>query len=199
MSAASVVDLPDPVGPEMITRPLVASTNLRKSLCRLHTRRSLTLGASSRIAAAIPRTVRKKFTRRRIPPTDSEWSAEPRSRNCGHCSPSRSRATCSSVAPDTMRADRLQLAANPRDDGRIGLEMQVTCAERVRLLDPFFKLHAPPARSTNVPGASTSNSSPGTKVTIWSAVSACQPSAKPNLASAAFEAKSISGVYSSLG
>ena len=57
MSAASVVDLPDPVGPEMMIRPLEASMNLRKSLCKLHTRRSLTLGASSRIAAAMPRTV----------------------------------------------------------------------------------------------------------------------------------------------
>ncbi len=57
MSAASVVDFPAPVGPEMITKPLEGSMNLRKSLCKLQTRRSLTLGASRRIAAAMPRTV----------------------------------------------------------------------------------------------------------------------------------------------
>ena len=44
-----------------------------------------------------------------------------------------------------IRADRLQFAANPRDDGRIGLEMQVTRPERVRLLDPFLELHSSPA------------------------------------------------------
>jgi len=82
MSAASVVDFPDPVGPEMMTKPVGASISLRKSGCRLHALRSLTEGARSLMAIAIPRTVRKKLARHRDPEIVSEISAEPRAVNC---------------------------------------------------------------------------------------------------------------------
>src|SRR5260370_1352264 len=82
MSAASVVDFPDPVGPEMMTKPVGASISLRRSGCRLHALRSLMDGAKSLIAIAIPRTVRKKLARHRAPEMVIEISAEPRTLNC---------------------------------------------------------------------------------------------------------------------
>jgi len=101
-SAARVVDLPDPVGPETMTRPLAGSISLRRSGCRLQLERSLTLGARSRMARPSPRTVWKKFARKRMPPTDSDRSAEPRSTKSGHrFGPRRLCATCRSVAPET--------------------------------------------------------------------------------------------------
>src|SRR5580692_7283617 len=59
---------------------------------------------------------------------DSEWSAEPRSTNCGHCSPSRSRATCSSVAPDTFAPT---VCSSPRIRATMGVS-----ASRCRSLAP---------------------------------------------------------------
>src|ERR1035438_9542148 len=58
MSAASVVDLPAPVGPEMMTSPLGASMSLRKSGCRLQPQRSLMLGAQIGIAEVAPQHLR---------------------------------------------------------------------------------------------------------------------------------------------
>src|SRR5271156_6155453 len=59
---------------------------------------------------------------------DSEWSAEPRSMNCGHCSPSRSRATCSSVAPETFAPP---VCSSPRMRATMGVS-----ASRCRSLAP---------------------------------------------------------------
>ena len=121
MRAASVVDLPLPVGPEITARPLSASTSLRRSGCRLQARRSLTEGASSRTAMAVPRIVRNRLSRHRIPPTANDTSAEPRSRNCAQASPPRSsRPTslmrCAGIAsPTAARSPRIRTTSGVPD------------------------------------------------------------------------------------
>src|SRR5580693_6384956 len=57
INAARVVDLPLPVGPEMMTSPVLGSVSRRRSGCRLQELRSLTELASRRTAKAVPRTV----------------------------------------------------------------------------------------------------------------------------------------------
>src|SRR5580658_865097 len=102
MSAASVVDLPEPVGPEMMTKPVVASVNLRKSGCRLQPWMSLMEDSSSRMATAMPRTVRKKLIRHRTPEIAADRSAEPCFRNSAQSSaPNMSWAACTRTSPGT--------------------------------------------------------------------------------------------------
>ena len=121
MSAASVVDLPQPVGPEITARPLSASTSLRRSGCRLRARRSLTDGASSRTAMAMPRMVRKRLIRHRMPATAMDTSAEPRSRKCVQASLPRSSwltaVICAAAigSPTAVRSPRIRTTSGVPD------------------------------------------------------------------------------------
>src|SRR3569833_2811818 len=76
--AASVVDLPQPVGPDTITSPVGAATSRRNSGSRLHARRSPTDGDKRRTAIANPRMVLYTLILQRVPPTTTETSADPR-------------------------------------------------------------------------------------------------------------------------
>ena len=69
------------------------------------------------------------------------WSAEPRSRNCAQpSSPSSPARPASASRPRRPhRPSAARRGSAPR--GRVGLQMQVACTERVGLLDPLLELH----------------------------------------------------------
>src|SRR5580700_323123 len=146
INAASVVDLPDPVGPEMITSPEFASMSRRKSGCRLQARRSLTEGASKRIAIAMPRTVWKKLARQHVPPIATDMSAEPRvPNNAQPSAPSSAWLACASRSVDNVPPT---ICNSPRMRATIGVS-----ASRCTSLAPSAR--ALLISSSNIRGRST--------------------------------------------
>ena len=150
-SAASVVDFPEPVGPEMMIRPLAGSMSLRKSLCKLQLRRSLMLGASSRMASPQPADGLEEIR--------AQPDAAHRFREIGGAALDEIRPALGAQklarhlherGAGNDAAHRLQIAADPRDDRGIRLEVQIAGAQRIGLFDPLFELHNVP-RGADVP------------------------------------------------
>ena len=142
MSAASVVDLPLPVGPEITTRPLSASISLRRSGCRLQARRSLTEGASSRTAMAMPRIVRNRLSRHRMPAG--------RQRHVGRAAleelrPGLAAEKLPARLADALCGNRLadgrEVASDPRDEGSARFQVQIARTELAPFLNPVLERH----------------------------------------------------------
>jgi len=123
INAASVVDLPQPVGPLTRIKPCVCLINFFRSGCRFNFSTVAWKEVSSRIAMPVPRDVCRTLTRQRTPRIVFEKSKERRSKKNCHCSSPKSpraisaRTWAGMASPARRNVPRTRIAGD-RPDSR---------------------------------------------------------------------------------